>query len=61
MQQRKDMARTDAMAKAMHGKDTVIFGTNISKSYKKVIPNTSNVNGANDPTAILVESLKSKC
>ena len=38
------MARTDAMAKAMHAKDTDSFWKTVPKSYKKGIPNTSNVN-----------------
>ena len=33
-----------------------VFGKNVSKTYKKGIPNATNVNGANDPTAIYVEN-----
>ena len=36
----------------MHAKDTVSVWENVSKSYKKGIPNASTSNGANDPTAI---------
>ena len=51
-QQREDMARADAMAKSMQAKDADSFWNNVSKTYKKGIPNATNVNGANDPTAI---------
>ncbi len=46
-QQREDMARADAMAKSMQAKDA-----NLSKTYKKGIPNATNFNGANARTAI---------
>ena len=29
-----------------------VFWKNVSKTYKKGIPNVTNINGANDPTAI---------
>ena len=51
-QQREDMVRADAMAKSMQAKDADTFWTNVSKTYKKCIPNATNVNGANDPMAI---------
>jgi len=51
-QQREDMARAYAMAKAMQAKDAVSFWKNVSKTYKKGIPNATNVNGAIEPTAI---------
>ena len=51
-QQREDMARADAMVKSMQAKDAVSFWKNVSKTYKKGIPNATNVNGANDSTAI---------
>ena len=51
-QQRENMARADAMAKSMQAKDADSFWKNVSKTYKKGIPNATNVNGANDPTAI---------
>ena len=44
-QQREDMARADAMAKSMQAKDAVSFWKNVSKTYKKGIPNATNVNG----------------
>ena len=46
------MARADAMAKSMQAKDAVSFWKNVSKTYKKGIPNATNVNGAIEPTAI---------
>ena len=46
------MTRADAMAKSMQAKDAVSFWKNVSKTYKKGIPNATNVNGANDPSAI---------
>ena len=51
-QQHEDMARADAMAKSMQAKDADSFLKKVSKTYKKGIPNATNVNGANDPTAI---------
>ena len=51
-QQREDMARADAMAKSMQAKDAVSFWKNVSKTYKKGLPNATTVNGANEPTAI---------
>ena len=51
-QQREDMPRADAMAKSMQAKDADSFWKNVSKTYTKGIPNATNVNGANDPTAI---------
>ena len=51
-QQREDKARADIIAKYMHTKDTVTFWKNISNSYKKVIPNASYVNGANNFSSI---------
>ena len=46
------MARADAMAKSTQAKDADSFWKNVSKTYKKGTPNATNVNGANDPTAI---------
>ena len=46
------MTRADVMAQSMHAKDTISFCKNVYKLYKKVIPNASNVNGANDPIAL---------
>ena len=40
------------MAKSMKAKDAVSFWKNVSKTYKKGIPNATNVNVANDPIAI---------
>ena len=51
-QQREDMARADAMAKSMQAKDAISFWKNVSKTYKKGLPNATTVNGANEPTAI---------
>ena len=51
-QQREDMARADAMGKSMQAKHAVSFWKNVSKTYNKNIPHATNVNGANDPTAI---------
>ena len=42
----------DTMAKSMQAKDAVSFWKNVSKTYRKGISNATNVNGANDPTAI---------
>ena len=50
-QQREDMARAYAMAKAMQAKDAVSFWKNVSKTYKKRYTKF-NVNGANEPAAI---------
>ena len=49
-QQREYMA--DTMAKSMQAKDAVSFWKNVSKTYRKGISNATNVNGANDPSAI---------
>ena len=52
-QQREYIARADVMATSIMLKIQSVFGEkNISKSYKKGIPNASNVSGANDLTAI---------
>ena len=40
------------MAKSMQATDADSFWKNVSKTYKKGISNATNVNGANDPTAI---------
>ena len=40
------------LAKSMQAKDADSFWKNVSKTYKKGIPNATNVNGDNDPTAI---------
>ena len=42
----------DTMAKSMQAKHAVSFWKNVSKTYRKGISNATNVNGANDPTAI---------
>ena len=46
------MARADAMAKSMQGKDAVSFFKTYPKHTKKSLPNATNINGANEPTAI---------
>ena len=40
------------MAKSMQANDAASFWKNVCKTYKKGIPNATNVNCANDPTAI---------
>ena len=46
------MARADAMGKSMQAKDAVSFLEKRIQNIQKSIPNATNVNGANDHTAI---------
>ena len=46
------MARADALAKSVQVIDADGFWKNISKTYKKGIPNATHVKGANDPKTI---------